>query len=93
MTIILENYVKNVTSLQNVFNKIKFLKSLVFNPYSKQWNVSLKGWPKIETMIKANKRFLIIDQTPFWNEENPLILDKKEHSKQVFNGNILLRIR
>ena len=71
VTIFLENYVKNVTSLQNVFNKIKFLNSLVFNPYSKEWSVSSKGWPKIEKMITDDKRLLIIEQTQRYQNENP----------------------
>ena len=163
VTIFLENYVVDVKSMQDVFKKTKTLNRLVFDPYSSDWNVSSMGWPKIEEMIKKNKRLLIIDdekrgqhaeqspgiirsrdfcienhfewfrdkytwvnftiqndvlkyknslnesfdgnnlnmemsrclswyrfnREPLWDEENPLILNTKEHSKQVLNANKL----
>jgi hypothetical protein len=61
ITIILENYIADVKKMQNIFDRINGLNSLVFNPYAKEWNVINYGWPKIKMMIEANKRLLIID--------------------------------
>ena len=61
ITIFFENYINDTKSLQDVFGKVKHLNNLVFNPYSKEWNVKLNGWPKIKDMIEKNKRLLIID--------------------------------
>jgi hypothetical protein len=59
--IFLENYVIETKDLQKSFSKVKNFNSLVFDPYSEEWNVKTKGWPKIIDMIKANKRILIFD--------------------------------
>ncbi len=61
MTIILENYVSDLSKMQAVFNRIRQLNSLTFNPYSPEWEVANKGWPLITEMLNANKRFLIVD--------------------------------
>ena len=61
VTIFFENYIEDVKSLQNEFNKVNNLNRLVFNPYSAEWDVLNRGWPKIEDMIKKNKRLIIID--------------------------------
>lgn len=61
VTIFLENYIDDVKKLQQVFAKVEGFNNLVFNPYSKLWNVSSKGWPKIMDMVLKNKRILIVD--------------------------------
>lgn len=61
ITIFLENYLNDTEILQNVFRRVNHFNSLVFNPYSQEWNVLNKGWPKIREMVKANKRILIFD--------------------------------
>jgi hypothetical protein len=61
ISLFLENYVIETKDLQKSFNRIKNFNSLVFDPYSEEWDVKTKGWPKIVDMIKANKRILIFD--------------------------------
>ena len=61
VTLFLENYIDDVKKMQQVFNKVKNFNSLVFDPYSSTWNVLQNGWPKIDSMVKANKRILIVD--------------------------------
>ncbi|CAF0951078.1 unnamed protein product [Brachionus calyciflorus] len=61
ITLFLENYVADTKILQNVFDRVKHFNQLVFNPYSPEWDVLRKGWPKIKEMIASNKRILIFD--------------------------------
>lgn len=61
ITLFFEDYIPETKLLQDVFDKIKSFNNLVFNPYSKEWNVVKNGWPKIGDMVKANKRILIVD--------------------------------
>ena len=61
ITIFLENYIDDYRKLKQVFDKVKGFNNLVFDPYSKIWNVSSKGWPKIYEMINKNKRILVVD--------------------------------
>lgn len=61
ITIFLENYLNDTQILQNVFKRVNSFNSLVFNPYSREWDVLNKGWPKIGEMVAADKRILIFD--------------------------------
>lgn len=61
ITIFLEDYLNDTRLLQSVFDRVKYFNSLVFDPYSKEWNVSKNGWPLIKDMVNANKRILIFD--------------------------------
>jgi hypothetical protein len=61
ITVFLEDYIQTTTQLTNVFDRIKNLNRMIFNPYADEWNVLEKGWPKIADMVKANKRLLIVD--------------------------------
>ena len=59
--IFLENYVNSSTRLYKSYKSVDGLMNLIFNPNDPKWNVTGKGWPKINDMIKANKRLLIVD--------------------------------
>jgi hypothetical protein len=61
ITIFLEDYIKEVYLLQNIFDQIDSFNELVFNPYAPEWNVIENGWPTIKRMIKENKRLVIVD--------------------------------
>ena len=61
ITLFLEDYIFQTKQLQDVFDRVKGFNQLVFNPYSRRWNVVEKGWPKIKDMIAAKKRLLIVD--------------------------------
>lgn len=72
VTIVFENYVEEARTLELVFNKVRHLNSLVFDPY--KWNVSENGWPLIKDMLKANKRLLIVDYRPKNAAKSPGII-------------------
>ena len=59
ITLFLENYIKDSEKLLSIYESVDNLTSLLFDPY--YWNVTEIGWPRINDMIRANKRLLLID--------------------------------
>ena len=78
VTLFLEDYVTDTRKLQAVFTKVRNLNNLVFDPCSAQWNVVENGWPLLMDMIKANKRFLIVDSSNIHARQQPGIIRPRD---------------
>jgi hypothetical protein len=74
VTIVLENYVTETFQLMAVFNRVKNMNKLVFNPYSEEWDVLNKGWPLMSEMVRLNKRLLIVDYNEIHTKKEPGII-------------------
>ena len=94
ISIFLENYVIETKDLQKSFNKVKNFNSMVFDPYSEEWDVNSKGWPKIVDMIKANKRILIFDDEKRGNHagEKPGFIRNRDFMIGNINFDILIKV-